>query len=214
MILDIKGVIFDLDGTVIDSMWLWKDIDIKFLEKRGLILPEDLQNDIEGMSFTETAQYFKNRFNLSESVDEIKAEWNDMTLDSYRNRVPLKEGILEFLDILKSNNIKIGLGTSSSPALVREVLKKHKIDHYFESIRTSCEVERGKPYPDVFIKVAEDLDLSPNECLVFEDTYSGVLAGKRAGMKVYAIADEHSLPNRDQITKLADKFITSFYDIA
>ncbi|QIB26364.1 HAD family hydrolase [Caloranaerobacter azorensis] len=214
MLNRVKAVIFDLDGTIVDSMWIWEQIDIDFLAKRGIKLPNDLQKAIEGMSFTETAIYFKNRFNLKESIEEIKEEWNAMAYDFYKNRVPLKKGVNEFIKYLKQKNIKLGIGTSNSRELAIEVLKTHNILHYFDTIRTSCEVEKGKPYPDVFLKVAEDLKVSPENCLVFEDTYAGVLAAKRAGMKVFAVADEFSFPYKDEICSLADKYIENFREIA
>lgn len=214
MFSKVKAVIFDLDGTIVDSMWIWEQIDIDFLGKRGIELPEDLQKAIEGMSFTETAIYFKNRFNLKESIEEIKEEWNAMAYDFYKNRVPLKKGVKEFIEYLKEKGIKLGIGTSNSRELATEVLKTHDILHYFDTIRTSCEVEKGKPHPDVFLKVAEDLKVNPEDCLVFEDTYAGVLAAKRAGMKVFAVADEFSFPYKDEICSLADKYIENFKEIA
>ncbi len=144
MLNRVKAVIFDLDGTIVDSMWIWEQIDIDFLAKRGIRLPNDLQKAIEGMSFTETAIYFKNRFNLKESIEEIKEEWNAMAYDFYKNRVPLKKGVNEFIKYLKQKNIKLGIGTSNSRELAIEVLKTHNILHYFDTIRTSCEVEKGE----------------------------------------------------------------------
>lgn len=90
MILDhIKAVIFDLDGTLVDSMWMWEDIDIEYLGRYGLSCPEDLQKAIEGMSFTETAVYFKERFGLPDSIEEIKEAWIAMSLEKYEKEVPL-----------------------------------------------------------------------------------------------------------------------------
>ncbi|WP_120168505.1 HAD family hydrolase [Thermohalobacter berrensis] len=210
----LEAVIFDLDGTIVDSMWIWEQIDIEFLEKRGIELPDDLQKAVEGMSFTETAIYFKNRFKLKETVEEIKEEWHKMAYDFYKNRVPLKDGAKEFIQYLKSQNIRLGIGTSNSKELATEVLRSHNILHYFNTIRTSCEVKKGKPHPDVFLKVADDLKVVPKNCLVFEDTYAGVLAAKRAGMKVFAVADKLSFPYKDEICSLADKYIKTFKDIA
>lgn len=214
MIRNIKGVIFDLDGTLIDSMWVWHEIDVDFLKKRGLELPDGLQKEIEGMSFTETAVYFKERFNLKESVEEIKAEWDEMTLQYFNEHVTLKKGVKELLEYLKSKNMKIGIATSNTKERTRDILKKFDILHYFQTIRTSCEVKKGKPHPDVFLKAAEDLNIQPESCLVFEDTYAGVLAAKRAGMTVCAVADEFSLKYKSEITEIADRYLDNINDIA
>ncbi len=214
MLKNIKAVIFDLDGTLVDSMWIWKYIDIEYLDNIGVDMPKNLQKCIEGMSFTETARYFKNTFNIDKSVDEIKSDWNSMALDYYKHKIKLKKGVKEFLHYLKENNIKIGLGTSNSSCLAKEVLVANRIFNYFDAFRTACDVERGKPYPDVFLKVADDLNVKPEECLVFEDTFAGVLAAKRAGMKVFAVADDLSYTNKDNIMELADKYLYDFIDIA
>ena len=214
MIKDIEAVIFDLDGTLVDSMWIWKQIDIDYLEKRGISLPEDLQKTIEGMSFTETAQHFKERFQLSEALEDIKKEWMEMAGDFYANQIPLKEGVWTFLVALQQKNIKMGIGTSNAKDLAQTVIEKHNLLPFFHSIRTSCEVNKGKPHPDIFLKVAEDLNVKPETCLVFEDTYAGVLAAKRAGMKVIAIADASSMAYEEEIRSLADQYIESFEEIS
>ena len=202
------GVIFDLDGTIIDSTKMWRQIDIDFLAERNLDFPENLQREIEGMSFSETAEYFKKTFDLKEDVDELKKIWTGMAYDFYKNKISLKDGVKEIIEKLHQRNIPMGIGTSNTIDLVREVLKKHDIDKYFKSIRTACEVGKGKPNPDIFLKVAEDLKIPPEKCLVFEDTLAGVQAGKNAGMIVYAIKDEISEPYADEIRLLADRYIT------
>lgn len=214
MMSNIHAVIFDLDGTLVDSMWIWEKIDIDYLGKRGIELPDDLQKVIEGMSFTETANYFKERFGLKDTIDEIKEEWLDMTKDFYNNKIVLKKGVYDLLVYLRSRGIKIGIGTSNAEELAKGVLLKNNVIDFFDSIRTSCEVENGKPEPDIFLKVAEDLGVEPDKCLVFEDTYAGVLAAKRAGMKVFAIADETSFAYKEEISSLADKYLEGFEEIA
>lgn len=214
MLKDVKAVIFDLDGTIVDSMWIWKEIDIQYLAKRGIQLPDGLQKAIEGMSFTETANYFKETFNLDDTIEEIKAEWNSMAYDYYSSRIDLKDGVEKFIELAKAKGLKLGVGTSNSRELASEVLKRHNIYNCFDTIRTSCEVEKGKPYPDVFLKVAEDLKVKPEECIVFEDTYAGVLAAKRAGMRVIAISDDLSLEYKEEICGLAETYIENYINIA
>lgn len=213
MLENIKAVLFDLDGTLVDSMWMWKDIDIEYLGKRGFDLPGELQKDIEGMSLTETATYFKNRFELPESLQEIKKEWMDMARDKYCHQVPLKPGAKEFLLYLKEHQIRTGIASSNGIELVHAVLQAQGVDQYLDSVHTCCDVKRGKPNPDIYLLVAEELDVKPEECLVFEDIPMGILAGKRAGMRTCAVEDVFSRDQMNEKRQLADYYIQDYYDV-
>lgn len=213
MLKDIKGAIFDMDGTIIDSMWIWEKIDVEYLEKKRLKMPDDLKDNIEHLSFDETAKYFKEKFNLTESVDEIKCEWNDMAFDEYSNNVLLKPGAKEFLTLLKSKDVKIGLATSNNNMLVEAVLKKHGIFHLFDNITTTGEVSRGKNYPDVYLLAAERLCVKPEDCVIFEDILPAVIGAKASGATVIGVYDEYSEHQRQEIIKLADKFISNYEEL-
>lgn len=213
MLKNIKAVIFDLDGTLIDSMGIWKDIDIEYLGKHGLELPDDLQKSIEGMSFSETASYFKERFKLQASLEEIKATWNEMARNKYANEILFKEGAKEFVYYLRKKGIKTGIATSNSIALVKEVLKNHDMENEFDSIHTACEVKRGKPAPDIYEFVANELNVRKEECLVFEDVIQGIMAGKNAGMKVCAVYDDFSKLVEEEKRELADYYIKNYCEI-
>lgn len=207
------GIIFDLDGTLIDSMWIWRAIDIDFLGRRDIELPDDLQKAIEGMSFTETAKYVKDRFSLNESLDEIKKEWNDSAYDYYKNKIKLKENVKQLLEKLKSEGKIIGIGTSNSRVLVELVIKSCGIEKYFDTVVTSCDVNKGKPSPDVFLKVAKTLNIKPEKCLVFEDTYAGVQAAISANMDCFAIYDKIASESEEEIIKTATKYLQSYDEI-
>lgn len=208
-----KAVIFDLDGTLVDSMWMWKAIDIEFLGSYGYELPENLQREIEGMSFSETAVYFKERFALPLTLEEIKQIWTNMSIDKYRNEVVLKPGAKEFLDFLKSQGIKAGIATSNGREMVDAVIESLKISSYFQVVTTACEVAAGKPAPDIYLKVADRLNAEPESCMVFEDIPAGILAGKWAGMTVCAIEDDFSKDLKEEKCSLADYFINDYYEI-
>ncbi|TCS79079.1 HAD superfamily hydrolase (TIGR01509 family) [Muricomes intestini] len=209
-----KAVIFDLDGSLVDSMWIWPEVDNLYMKKYNLEAPENFEKGIEGKSYTETAQYFLTTFpSLNCTVDDVHREWTKMTINLYRTKVPLKPGASEFLENLKTTGILMGIATSNGRELVEEALKALHIREYFTSVRTACEVAAGKPAPDVYLKVAEDLHVHPESCLVFEDIPKGIEAGKNAGMTVCAVDDLFSKPDEEEKRRLADYFIRDYYDI-
>ncbi len=209
-----KAVIFDLDGTLADSMWMWYDIDVEFLGRYGLPCPPDLQHTIEGMSFSEVAVYFKERFSLPETTDEIKEIWTRMSYDKYANEVPLREGALDLLIFLKDKNILTGLATSNGSAMTGAVLRANRVEEYFDCVMTASEVPHGKPAPDIYLAVAARLGVRPEECLVFEDVVAGIRAGKAAGMKVCAVWEKNAEPYRDEIISLSDYYIKDYTELA
>lgn len=206
------AVIFDLDGTVVDSMWVWEKIDEDFLGMHNIPVPNDMNKALEGKSFTETAAYFKERFGLAMSIEEIKKSWNEMAWDFYTHKVELKKGIRDFLEALAERDIKMGIATSNSIELVKTVLKALDIERYFSQIRTSCEVGRGKPFPDIYLKVAEDLKVEPSRCLVFEDIPNGILAGKNAGMTAWCIEDRQGEELWEEAKSVADDSVSDYYE--
>lgn len=213
MFNQIKAVIFDLDGTLVDSMGLWRDIDIEFLSARGIEYKDDLQEKIEGMSFTETAVFCKDYYKLTESVEELKEIWNQMAEDKYRYEVQLKPGVMEFLEELKRRGIKMGIATSNSKELIAAVNEAYHFDRYISCVVTSCSVNRGKPAPDVYLEAARQLSVLPEECLVFEDIVKGIEAGKNAGMLVCAVEDSFSAEQRERKKAISDYYIESYDEI-
>lgn len=213
MLKTIEAVLFDLDGTLVDSMWMWKQIDIDFLASRNLVLPEELQTEIEGMSFTETAEYFKKRFSLSDTIEELKGIWNQMAMRKYLEEVPPKRGTLKFLSYLKNQGIKMGIATSNSIELASAAVQANHLDQYITHLITSCQVKKGKPAPDVYLTLADQLQVEPEHCLVFEDVEMGILAGKNAGMRTCAVYDAFSESVTKEKKALADYYIQSFDDV-
>ena len=210
MLEGIEAVIFDLDGSLVDSMWLWRAIDIEYLGRFGVPLPESLQADIEGMSFHETAVYFKEHFPIPDSLDQIKEDWNRMAWDKYAGEVPLKPGIKEFLDGCRARGIKLGIATSNSRELLDNIALVHGLNDYFSCTLTGSEIICGKPAPDIYLEVAGRLGVDPAKCLVFEDIIPGIQAGKNAGMRVCAVEDEYSMDQSEDKRALADYYVEDF----
>ena len=209
-----KAVIFDMDGSLVDSMWIWPEVDRIYMEKYHLTEPVTFHRDIEGKSYTETARYFVDTFQtLDRTVEQVMQEWRDMTIRLYATEVFPKPGAVEFLKAMKKQGVLLGIATSNDRTIADAALQARHLAPYFDSIRTSCEVSAGKPAPDVYLKVAEDLRIEPSSCLVFEDVPNGILAGKNAGMEVCAVDDEFSRPLEAEKKRLADYFIRDFNDI-
>lgn len=209
-----KAVIFDMDGSLMDSMWIWPEVDRIYMNKYNLTPPETFHKDIEGMSYTETARYFVDTFQtLDRTVEQVMNEWKEMTIGLYETRVFPKAGVLDFLDFVKKRGILLGIATSNNREIAEAALNACGLSQYFDSVRTSCEVAAGKPAPDVYLKVAGDLHVLPEECLVFEDVPNGIRAGKNAGMAVCAVDDDFSRSDEPEKKKLADYFIHNFYEI-
>lgn len=213
MLKNIEAIIFDVDGTIADSMWMWKQIDIEYLGRYGLELPPNLQKNIEGMSFRETAVYFKEHFQIPDSIEKMMNDWNEMAAHKYRYEIPLKKGVREFLNKCKGNNIPLGIATSNSVELLNHLFEAHELHHYFEAVVTGSDGLKGKPAPDMYLEVAKRLSVNPEKCLVFEDILPGILAGKRANMKVCAVEDFYSQDVVNEKKTEADYYIDSFEDI-
>ncbi len=208
-----KAFLFDLDGTLVDSMWIWESIDVEYLDRFGLELPEDLHSCIEGMSFSETAQYFKERFSIPDTLEKMKSDWNRMAWEKYTQEVPLKSGIREFLRYHRARGVKMAVATSNSRELAEAVISVHGLTDTFDVIVTGCDVAHGKPFPDVYLEAAVRLGVDPSECLVFEDVVAGIQAGRSAGMEVAAVEDAYSLYQERQKKELADLYIADYQEL-
>lgn len=211
--MDYKAVIFDLDGTIVDSLYVWKKVDIDFFNKRNMLVPEKYSEKISALSFDEAAVFTKESYGFKESVEEIKKEWFDMAVFEYGNRVQLKEGVREYIEGLKKNNIKIALATASPVELYSAVLKNQGIYDFFDAFTSGNEVKRSKEFGDIYLLSAEKLKVEPKDCLVFEDILRAIKGAKSAGMRVCGVYDESSARDKEEIIKLADKFIYSFKEI-
>jgi len=194
-------------------MWMWPDIDREYLNRFEIEYDDNLKNEIDGISFHETAVYFKNKFGISDSVEKICKDWEDMAYDKYKYEVKEKPGCKKFLEHLRSKGIKMGIATSNNRSMVDVVLESLNMKDFFEVITTSDEVKRGKPAPDVYLTTANLLNVEPKNCLVFEDVVAGIMAGKSAGMKVCAIEDDFTKEVRQKKKELSDYYIVDYSEL-
>lgn len=208
---DIEAVIFDLDGTLADSMWMWTDIDDEYLARFGLRVEDAvLPKDISGMSIEETAVFFRENYGIPRTVEQMIGDWIEMSLDKYKHEVPLKPCARELLEILKANGVKTAIASSNAIDMIEACLLSNSVREYFDAVISSSVVEHGKPYPDVYLYAAKCIAADPAKCLVFEDIPAGVRAAKAAGMTVVGVYDEYSSGSEEQMRDISDMYFYSF----
>lgn len=210
---NIKAVIFDLDGTLIDSMYVWAKVDVDFLTQRGIPVTKEYTEAVRGMFFETAAEYTRNTYGLSESTEEIVQCWLDMAHHEYAHHVQLKSYVREYLELLKSRSVKIGMATSSNPYLLEPVLQNNGIRHYFDEICYTSQVGKNKSHPDIYRYTAHKLGVAEQECMVFEDIPEGIQGAHRAGMYTVAVYDEASKEVEACLRAAADRYIFDFSDM-
>lgn len=209
-----QAAIFDLDGTLLDSTGVWHQIDYDFMAKRGLRLPEDYKNAVAVMHLQEAAEYTIRRFSLKEQPTAVVAEWLDMAADAYANRVPLKPGAKAYLAKLRKAGVRLAVATALARELAVPALKRHGIYDWFDVLVYAADVGQGKSSPAVFLRAAEQLEVAPVSCTVFEDTLAGVRSAKAAGMRAVAVADPGAAADQEAIAITADLYLETFADFA
>ncbi len=217
MLQNVEAVIFDMDGSLVDSMWIWKQIDIEYLSRYGYDSSDkaiaEFQANVEGMSFRETAEYMHAHFEIPRTAEEMMSDWNDMAWEKYEKEVFLKNGAYEFLVECKNRGILLGIASSNSRELVDNVMRARQLDGFFKAIITGSDGLPGKPAPDMYLEAAKMLAVEPVRCLVFEDIPKGITAGKEAGMKVCAVEDLYSAHQRELKKKMSDYYIEDYYGL-
>ncbi len=208
--MQFKAAIFDLDGTLLNSMDIWEKIDIAFLSKRGLPVPENYVTEICARSFTEAASYTIDLFGLSESEEDIIGEWNYMALCEYAHNVSLQPYAKDYLLKLKTAGIKLAVATALPEKLYKPCLIHNGIYNLFDALCSTDEVGKGKEVPDIFLKASERLGVPPQECVVFEDVLPAIKSAKQTGMMVYGVYDKYSAHHMDEIKRITDGYLIDF----
>ena len=210
---EMKAFIFDLDGTLLDSMHVWLDVDIQFLRRHGYTPPPTLQSEIAVMTFDECATYFRERFRLPMTNAQIIAEWKDMVRHAYRETIEAKPGAAAFVHRCAADGMKICAATGSQRENAEAVLARIGIAALFDFIVTSDEVGKGKNFPDIYERCAARFGLPPAECVVVEDVLSAAQTARRAGFEVWGIYDPASGSDWDAMQQVCTRTFRSFEEL-
>jgi len=200
-----KAALFDLDGTLLDSLYVWGRVDEIFFRRRGMQVPDDYAKAISGMGYVATALYTKERFGLLETAGEIADEWTAIAMDEYARNVPLKPGSREALEMLREKGVRMCVVTSNSRSLCEPCLVRLGILDMFEFLLTIDEAGSAtKGDGAIYAMAAERLGVKNEECAVFEDTCEGVTGAKLQGMQAYCVYDPLSTHETDTVLRIAD----------
>ena len=206
-----KAAIFDLDGTLLDSMGVWKEIDQRFFARRHIPMPDDYASAVASMQTGAIARYTIDRFHLDERSEDLIEEWNQDALLLYATAVQPKPHALDYLRALRASGAALAVATSLPPRLRQAALKHAGMIDCFDQVCSVDDAESiGKEEPEIYLLASRMLGVAPDHCTVFEDLLVAVDSAKRAGMKVWAMYDQSSAKDWDSIRSESDGAITDF----
>lgn len=212
----IKGVIFDIDGTLLDSMPLWNNLGERYLQKLGFTEEETegLSQRISTMPFAEGIHYIKKEYSLDIAEERIREQLQEMISGAYRDEIALKAGAKEYLQFLKERGIPCILATAGDASLATAALKRLKVWEEFRGLLLCEEFNTSKREAKIYQLAMERLSLSrPEEVLVCEDVLHAVKSAKQAGFQVCGILDEANREDWAMIQDVADFTVKDFYEL-
>lgn len=208
-----KAAVFDLDGTLIDSMPTWSEKMLRLLRLQGITPPEGLVTTIATLGDGGTLDYFQQNFPLLWTREKMIKEMDEYALPRYANEIPLKEGVREYLQALKAASVKIYLLTASPRKMFQPALKRLGIEELFDDTWCTDDFSLPKSTPLIYEKLAEKINLKVNEIVFFDDNLGAIESAKKAGLKTVAVYDKTGEQYTEQMQKLANRYAYSFLEL-
>ena len=203
----ICGAIFDIDGVLLDTLKIWRNIGSRYLKNNGITPHEDTDDVLFSMSMEEGAKYLKNTYAISDGTEKISADIKRMLKDFYENEALAKDGAKEVIQFLKSENIPTVAATSGPREYEEAALERNGLLKYFRCMYTSEEIGESKSSPLIYNTAAEFLKTKPNETLVFEDSLYALKTAANAGFVTVGVADSFGEPNQDGMKSTAEIYV-------
>lgn len=208
-----RGAIFDMDGTLLDSMGVWESITEMFFEKHNIEYDKSCAERFREMTLTESSQYISRRFLPELCAEQISNELNALAAHEYISSIPLKPYAAQYLRQLSERGVKLAIATSGFSDLCIAALKRLGVWDLFDAIALSSEVGVNKSNPDVYLLAAERIGTAPHECTVYEDILQGITGAKKAGMRTVGVYDKSADADAQNIKAAADVYIKSWQEL-
>ena len=210
--MNITGAIFDFDGTVFDSMHIWKGVKFQFFDRIGLVLSEEQREEFKNLFLLEAIELAKKRFDLKMTDKELFNEFFTMIKEKYLADTEPKNDIIEFLEKLKAKGVKMGIATATGESALIAVLEKFNMLHYFQEIYSTYTVGASKTEPKVYDVVLNELGTEKQTTWIFEDALYAAKTAKKAGYNVVGIYDK-SEPGQEELKQLVDIYIHNYSEL-
>lgn len=210
---NLKGIIFDMDGTLIDSMQMWENIASDYLVQKGYYPEANLGEILKNMSLLQGTEYAIKKYSMKETVKEILDGMNELAIEKYEKELQVKEGVMELIESLAKKEVAMCVATASDAKLAKLCLERVGILSYLKGVYTCGEIGAGKDDPKLFEYALNQLGTSKDSTYVFEDSPRAVETAKNSGFPVVAVFDEASKSDQDALKANADIYIKSMKEL-
>ncbi len=207
------AVLFDFDGTIADTGYLWQKVDRKFMEDRGFEYTEDLGPKLAALGFKNGAQWIIDTYNLDDTPEAVCKEWNEGAERLYAEEVVLRDGVQEYIDKLHAMGKKIALVTTNNHRVLSSMKERVDVYNIFDAVVLGDQVSRSKHFPDIYLEAAKRLKVAPEKCLVYEDIPTGINSAHKAGMTTCAVDSNDQWQDMSELEKIADHSIHSWLEL-